>query len=256
MKRMSMMGLILAAVFAMSAMAAASASAAYPEFYECKKVTVKFSGIYNKGCVIEGKHNNELKENEYEKKPGIGKAATKLFKGKGGAATLHTPAVGGEVKCKAFKDEGKLTSQSTENGVISTFTGCISLGKKCTTVGFVAGTIKTHALKGSIGYINAAEHRVGVDLSPEVGTELAAFSCEGLEIAVSGSVVGEVTPLFVMSKSSVTTFTVNGGGFQTYKALEGQPEDVLESLVNGSGPFESGQQATATNVGELLELRA
>ncbi len=256
MTRMKIMGLSLVAVFAMAAMATASASAALPEYYECAKVKVKFSGVYNKGCVIEGKGNHELKENEYEKKPGIGKAATKLFKGKGGAATLHTPAVGGEVKCKAFKDEGKLIAQKTEAAVVSTFTGCISLGKKCTTVGFAAGTIKTHALKGVIGYINEAEHRVGVDLSPEVGTELAAFNCEGLEIAVSGSVVGEVTPLFTMSKTSVTTFTVNGGGFQTYKALEGQPEDVLESLVNGAGPFESGQQATATNAGELLELRA
>lgn len=256
MKRMSMMGLVLAAMFAMSTMAAASASAAYPEFWYCKKVTVKFSGIYNKGCVIEGKHNNELKENEYEKAPGIGKAATKTFKGKGGAATLHTPAVGGEVKCKGFKDEGKLTSQSTENAVVSIFTGCVSLGKKCTTVGQSAGIIKTKALHGGIGYINAAEHRVGVDLSAEVGTELASFNCEGLEIVVTGSVVGELTPLFTMSTSSVTTFTVNGSGFQTYKALEGQPEDVLESLINGAGPFESGQQATATNKGELLELRA
>jgi hypothetical protein len=255
MKRISIIGLVLASVVAMSAMTVASASA-LPTFYECKKVVVKFSGVWNKGCLVEGKGNHELKENEYEKVVGIGKAATKLFKGKGGAATLHTPAIGGEVKCKAFKDEGKLTSQSTENGVISTFTSCVSLGKKCTTVGQLAGTIKTKALKGEIGYINAAEHRVGVDLSPEVGTELAAFGCEGLEIAVSGSVVGELTPLFVMSKTSVTTFTVNGGGFQTYKALEGQPEDVLESLVNGGGPFESGQQATATNAGEILELRA
>ncbi len=256
MTRMRIAGLSLVAVFAVTGMAAAGASAALPEFYECKKVTPKFSGVWNKGCLVEGKHNNELKENEYEKVPGIGKAATKLFKGKGGAATLHTPAIGGEVKCKAFKDEGKLISQKVEAGVISTFTGCTSLGKKCTTTGQTAGTIKTNKLTGAIGYINAAEHRVGVDLSPEVGTELAAFSCEGLSITVFGSVVGELTPLFSMSKTSVTTFTVNGSGFQTYKALEGQPEDVLESLVNGGGPFESGQQATATNKGELLELRA
>jgi hypothetical protein len=256
MNRMRIMGLALIAVFVMSGMAVASASAALPEFYECKKVAVKYSGVWNKGCLVEGKGNHSLKENEYEKVAGIGKAATKLFKGKGGTATLHTPAVGGEVKCKAFKDEGKVTAQKTESGVVSLFTGCISLGKKCTTTGQTAGTIKTDKLVGAIGYINAAEHRVGVDLSPEVGTALAAFNCEGLEIAVSGSVVGEMTPINTMSKTSVTTFTVNGSGFQTYKSLEGAPEDVLESLINGAGPFESGQQATATNAGEVLELRA
>jgi hypothetical protein len=95
MKRIRIMGLALLALSALGFAAASSASAALPEFYECKKVTVKYSGVWNKGCLVEGKHNNSLKENEYEKVSGIGKAATKLFKGKGGTATLHTPAVGG-----------------------------------------------------------------------------------------------------------------------------------------------------------------
>jgi hypothetical protein len=253
MKRMRIIGLAIVALCSLGAMTAASASASLPAFYECKKVTVKKSGTYEKGCV---KTSGGTTEKEYEKVEGIGKAAAKLFKGKGGAATLHTPAVGGEVVCKAFKDEGRVTAVKAETKVISIFTGCVSLGKKCTTTGQTAGTIKTNSLEGGLGYIEAASHTVGVDLKAEGGGELAAFNCEGLEIKVNGSVIGQLTPINTMSTSSVTAFTVNGSGLQTYKNLEGAPEDVLESTINGGGPFESGQQATATNKGELLELRA
>jgi hypothetical protein len=250
------MGLALLALSALGFAAASSASAALPEFYECKKVTVKYSGVWNKGCLVEGKHNNSLKENEYEKVSGIGKAATKLFKGKGGTATLHTPAVGGEVVCKAFSDSGYINGEKSMRDVVSVFTGCVSLGKKCTSAGETkVGAIKTDALAGEVGYISAAEHTVGVVLSPE-GTELASFNCEGLTVAVSGAVIGQLTAVNTMSKDLTTTFTVTGGGLQTYTKLEGGSTEVLESLIDGSGPFESGQQASALNAGETLELRA
>ena len=113
----------------------------------------------------------------------------------------------------------------------------------------------TDALAGEVGYISAAEHTVGVVLSPE-GTELASFNCEGLTVAVSGAVIGQLTAVNTMSKDLTTTFTVTGGGLQTYTKLEGGSTEVLESLIDGSGPFESGQQASALNAGETLELRA
>jgi hypothetical protein len=247
MKRIKIMGLCLVAVFAMTAAAAASASAAEPAFYECKKVV---GGKYEKGC----KKLGVGKTAAYEIVEGVGKG--KAFKGTGKAATLHTPAVGGEVKCTGFKDEGKVATPTTETGVISTFTGCTSLGKKCLSPGQKAGTIKTNKLKGELGYISAAEHKAGVDLAAETGTVLAEFKCEGLEIVVTGSVVGEVTPTNTFSKTTTTSFKVNGSGYQEYKALEGHAEDVLESEINGSGPFESGQEAAAVNKGEELDLKA
>jgi hypothetical protein len=246
MKRMRIMGLCLVAVFSLALVAVSSASATEPAFFECKAVGAG-KGTFSKGCKVAKKGGG------FEPTEGVGKG--KIFKGKGGSATLHTPAVKGEITCTSFKDEGKITSPKNINKIISTFSGCSTLGKKCKSAGQKAGTIKTMPLKGEIGYISAANHEVGVDLTAE-GADLADFECEGITVKVNGSVIGHYTPVNKFSKTSVNTFAVNGEGFQDVKNLEGQPTDVLESTINGSGPFESGQQASATNVGEELELKA
>jgi hypothetical protein len=244
--KLKVLGLSLIAVFAVMVAVSSAASAAQPTFYECAKVA---GGKYEKKC---GKLQEGKGKGGYEIVPGIGKGKT--FKGKGGTATLHTPAVGGVVTCKAFKDEGKLTSPTTEGKVVSTFSGCETLGKKCASAGEKAGTIKTNPLDGETGEIEGGSG-AGVDLKAESGTELAAFDCEGLEVKVTGSVIGEEKPVNTFTKSEISSFQVNGEGYQQYKHFKGGPEDVLESTINGSGPFESGQQAEATNKGEDLELK-
>src|ERR1700729_2711893 len=96
--RLKIMGLCLVAMFALTAMVSASASAAEPEFYECAKVAGgKFA---DKKCSTPGSG----KTAKYELQEGIGKGkgGKHAFKGKGGKATLHTPAVSGEVTCKSF----------------------------------------------------------------------------------------------------------------------------------------------------------
>src|SRR5882757_9411803 len=121
MKRIRILGLCLVASFAMAAVASTTASAALPEFYECAKLVTKpYKGKFtDKKCTKEAtaKEQEEGKLNKYELQPGIKKG--KVFKGKGGKATLHTPAVGGIVTCGAFKDEGKLTTPSTQDKVVS-----------------------------------------------------------------------------------------------------------------------------------------
>jgi hypothetical protein len=261
MRRMKMMGLCLVALFALTAVAVSSASAAEPAFYECAKLTAKpFTGKYtDKKCSKEATAEEKAagKKNKYELKEGIGaKGGVKGFKGKGGKATLHTPAVGGEVTCKSFGDTGKVSTPTTETDVVSTFKTCESLKKKCASPGQKAGTIVTNPLKGSLGYISKSAKTVGVDLSPESGTVLAEFNCEGLEIVTTGAVIGTMSPVNVFTKTEDTVFSVNGEGFQTVKNFEGGPTQVLESKINGSGPFESGQQAEAANKGEELEIKA
>ncbi len=257
--RLKMMGLCLVAVFALTAAISASASAAEPAFYECHKLTTKpYTGKYtDKKCSVEASPTeiSEGKKNKYELQEGIGTKG-KAFKGKGGAATLHTPAVGGEVSCKSFKDEGHVTTPTTEGKVISEFKVCTSLGKKCASAGQKAGTIKTNSLAGELGYINKASKSVGVALKAETGSVLAEFNCEGLEIVTTGSVIGTLEPVNVFTKTEVNKFQVNGEGFQTVKKFEGGETHVLLSTINGSGPFESGQQAEATNKGEELEVKA
>jgi hypothetical protein len=243
--KLKVLGLSLIAVFAVMVAVSSAASAAQPTFYECAKVA---GGKYEKKCkaLQSGKGKGG-----YEKVPGIGKG--KEFKGKGGSATLHTPGVG-EVKCTSFKDEGKLTSPTTEGKVVSIFSGCTSLGKKCASPGEKAGTIKTNDLAGETGEISGGSG-AGVDLKAETGTVLAEFNCEGLSIVVTGSVIGEETPVNTFTKTESTIFQVTGEGYQKYKSFVGGPEDTLQSEIDGTGPYESGQQAEAVNKGEELELR-
>jgi hypothetical protein len=261
MRRMKMMGLCLVALFALTAVAVSSASAAEPAFYECAKLSKvggKYTGKYTaKNCATEAsKAEQEAgKKNKYELQEGIG-AKGKGFKGKGGAATLHTPAVGGEVKCKSFKDAGNVTTPTTEGKVVSEFKTCESLKKKCASPGEKAGTIKTNDLSGVLGYINKGAKSVGVALKAESGSVLAEFNCEGLEIVTTGSVIGTIAPVNVFTKAETNVFSVNGEGFQSIKNFEGGANQELLSKINGSGPFPSGQQAEAENKGEELEIKA
>jgi hypothetical protein len=259
MRRMKMMGLCLVALFALTAVAVSSASAAEPAFYECHKLTAKpYTGKYtDKACSKEATSGEkaEGKKNKYELQEGIG-AKGKGFKGKGGKATLHTPAVGGEVTCKSFGDSGNITTPTTEGKVISEFKTCESLGKKCSSPGAKAGLIKTNPLKGVLGYINKSKKEVGVALSAETGSVLAEFNCEGLEIVTTGSVIGTIAPVDVFTKTETNVFAVNGEGFQAIKNFEGGANQELVSKINGSGPFPSGQQAEAVNKGEELEIKA
>ena len=75
--RLKIMGLCLVAVFAMTALVSASASAAEPAFYECHKLTAKpYTGKYtDKKCTKEAtaKEQAEGKKNKYELQEGVGK---------------------------------------------------------------------------------------------------------------------------------------------------------------------------------------
>jgi hypothetical protein len=256
MTRIKIMGLALVALFAMAAVVAASASAT-PTYYECAKaakVGKLYTGKYNNKTCTE---TNAKGEGKYELKEGLGKG--KEFKGTGKAATLHTPAIGGEVKCSGSKDAGFTTAHGQDK-VTVTFTGCTSLGKKCTSVspkGKKSGEILTNSLDGKLGYISASPLKVGVSLTGEAGKPSAEFTCEGLEITTTGAVIGEITKdINAISKESTDSFTVNGLGYQTVTAFEGGATEVLETLANGSGPFESGEETATLNKGEALEIKA
>jgi hypothetical protein len=256
--RLKIMGLCLVAVFALTAAVAASASAAEPAFYECHKLTAKpFTGKFTDKKCTKAATAEEIaagKKNKYELQEGVGKG--KEFKGKGGKATLHTPAVGGEVTCKSFADKGLISTPTTETNIVSTFKTCESLKKKCASPGQKAGTIVTNKLSGVLGYINKGKKEVGVALKAEGAGNLAEFNCEGIEIETTGSVIGTLAPVNVFTKTENNVFAVNGEGFQAIKNFEGGPNQELLSKVNGSGPFPSGQQAEAANKGEELEVKA
>jgi len=168
--------------------------------------------------------------------------------GGGGKGALHSPEAkgGGEFK------------SPTEGTATSTFVGVEleSTGLKCTTAGEAAGTVKTDLLKESTGWIKKPTE-AGVVFSPAPpGTELAKFNCGGVaEFSVTGSVIGQISPLNVTAPSSQLNLRPNGG--KTANAPSTWEQDgethVLKSSVNGGGATESYQQqenVTVTNHGD------
>jgi hypothetical protein len=247
MKRV-MLGVCVVALLGLAG--ASAASAAEPAFFECAKLK---GGKFKGPCQVEGaKGNHELQE-------GIGKG--KPIKGKGGEFRKYAPAVGarGPFCPGATKVVGNLATPTTQKGVVLTWTGCEAGGKRCNSAGEPHGTIVTNALEGTLGYVSAAEHRVGIDFQGESGPDLVSWNCEGLEYEVGGSLIGEVTSVNTLTTTYTVTFALQSEEFpeefQAIKSFEGGPEDVPEFLVNGSGPFEGAFRGSYTYKGEKLELK-
>jgi hypothetical protein len=168
MKIARLVGVLLVAIFAMSAIAASTAAASEPEF-----------------SVL---------------------PATKTFTSTSGAGTLKAGTVA-TTTCTADTNKGTITGMKTVGSVVVTFTGCKISGnsKVCTvkSVGSTEGTIVTNTLKGELGTAKGSTSGVGLLLEPASGgvfVTLAETSC-GIETSVEGGIVGEITPV----KSSQTT---------------------------------------------------
>ena len=164
MKRMQMIGLALVAVFAMSAVAVSSASAAPPEF--------KFGGV-KKGLTA-----------------------------KGGVAKLVTP--NHTVECqtlevKKVKAKSKaVMAQNTFKAVIRFFKCKLVGGGECKTAGANAEEIVTNHLKAWLFYIKeAAPKEVGAFFEPE-SAAFAEFECTliiKVKVKVTGCVDSKVKPI-------------------------------------------------------------
>ena len=274
MTRTRILGLALAAMFALAALMAAGASAK-PVWKFCQKAAEKGTGEFSdKLCSVgaEGKGS-------YNLVAGIGKG--KGFKGKGETAILHNVIPGkGDIKveCASFKDSGSVAAPSGVFNVTSTFKKCKSLGAPCKTEGGKKETIETKKLAGELGYLNKAHTAAGESLTSEEapGTGyLATFECEGLaKVRVHGAVIGALTPFGVISKEAHSIFSVGpylGELAPGYTPLtnvpafeEGEePVGVLLTELNGpetgntwqpEGGLPSGQEGTANNKGEYLEV--
>lgn len=265
MKSMRILVLAILAVFALGALTAAGASATEPGWYECAKN--KTEGTLEKGCGTAGKG--------YELKPGVGKG--KAFKGKGGEAKLHTAIPGkGDipVECASFKDEGHALAPNLQVKVVAKFSKCKFAGLPCQS-GAKSGEIVTNSLAGELGYVSKSPLVVGASLyaesEPGKGLE-AEFTCTGAaKIRVHGGVIGTQTgDINTFSKTSTITYKTTEAefipGFKSVvnedQKFEGGPETILlTEFEQGKGwepegGLPSGQEASATNKGEDIEIKA
>jgi hypothetical protein len=244
--------LIFASVVAvMGVYALPTGASALPTYFECKKVGV------GAGSYTDAKCQNQTGPGtgKFEAVEGIGKG--KSFKGKAGESTFHVPAVGGAILCKSGIEAGDMTSPTSVGRVTLTLKGCETLRKQCASPGATRGAIQSAPLVGTLGYISRSPLQVGVDLSSEAAEPWATVDCEGLILSVEGSLIAALAGnVNVFAKDTESTVAVTAEGFQSVRSFEGGPTDVLATTVNGSGPFESGVQASFSLKGENLEIVA
>ena len=277
MRRMTLFAACVALLAAFAAVSVASAAAAEPALYECAKVAKnaqkKYEGHYTgKHCGASEKATEkqieEGKVNKYELKEGIGKG--KAFKGKGKGANLEVKTVGG-IACTSSSDTGKFSSPTTGSDIVATFKGCEFNGDKCQS-GSTAGEIITNPLKGVVGYLSGKgtpTPKVGVEITAETGEVLGSFDCTGAsftdDFAVTGGVIGVVTPVNEFTKEATFFFEEKGVGQQEYKKFETGPEiDLTTHVCEEAGcnaitegfTDESAEETTVVNKGEELELKA
>jgi hypothetical protein len=205
MTRIRIIGLALVAVFAISAVASASALAA-PEF------------------------------------KGSGSVAGTTFTSTGGAGKMEGTET---IKCTGSTSSGEITSATTVGKVVVIFTGCENKSKKCkSSSGAAAGEIKTVSLKGELGEVASTEaaSEVGELLTPESGSKYVSIeSCTLIPIEVTGSVIGEVTPIHSLSTKGKLVYT-EASKKQTIKKFVGGSTHELTAF--GSSGLETSNEVT------------
>jgi hypothetical protein len=252
MKRMKIVGLCLIAVFAFTALAAGSASAASPEYKVCAKAAVKEGGTFtDKNCTIPAKGKEKAAKYELA---GIAAAKKLGVKGANGLSKLQVFIKGvgivGETVCQKAKDAGEITGAKTTK-TVAKFEKCQSSGKVCTSPGAKAGVIETFGLKGELFATGQSATGVAVQITGEgAGGKSAEFNCEGEEISTTGAVSAEYTPVGKISKESEQIFATNAEGEPTITS----PAGPLLTTIVGLGTVESGESTTAKLKGEALEV--
>jgi len=245
---MRLLGLCILALFGLSAVAVANASAAAPEIGRCVKVTAKTGKFSSATCI------KEKAGGSYEWEPG---AVKTKFKSTGGVGKLET-VNGTTVTCKTQESGGEFTSPKTVGGIVIRFTHCEAAGFTCETAGAKEGEIVTNPLEGRIGFENKAKKKVALDLFPtaEDGGLYVIFNCSvALHVTVGGSVLVNV-PSDKMLTAMTLKYTAKDAK-QKPEHFEGEPDDTLVSELNGKKPEQSGINITSTQTGEeALEANA
>jgi hypothetical protein len=214
--------------------------------------TTHFLGDYS-----DSKCNTRTPENgKYRWTPGANKNG---FSSSAAKATFEMPRKP-KIACAGSSSSGEYTDAS---GIVTriTFTSCTSGTFKCQSAGQPPGVIVSSMLGGELGYLNAVEGTVGVDLAPINASEpdFADFECPGVRERLTGSVVGRVTTIGKMSSAIQIQFAAKNG-VQAQQSLEGHSSDVL-TLSAGTGEGTRTEAAGLTmkiteNGEEALEIKA
>jgi hypothetical protein len=282
MRRIRIVGLCLVAAFAMTAIAAASASAEAPEYGRCLPHSGGKYATSSCTTVVAGKALDEWY-------PAFGKAANGEEKPLGkthytSKANESLPiqlegtgeALAGvktKILCKKEVSRGNIISDKevTAEGVV--FNECESSGAKCKGgAGSVEGEIKVNNLTGVLGVekfgfnkekklLEPAKNKLANEFTPTSGEEFTNFECAALKVTVKGHVLNPIST-DKMVLSATVKFTATGGNQKPEHFIESinaegkefpGPELSLEAKFEQFKvvPFEeSGQTLTTTQTNE------
>jgi hypothetical protein len=186
--------------------------------------------------------------------PGVGPYAwlsgpgpKRKFTAKTGMIKLQS--AGNVITCPGGTGEGEYTGPKNLKFTTLVLEGCQQSAKSgiesfCQNeLGSNNGQIAFKELEGVLGFISHPRKlKVGWDLKPVAGANLAALECggasatgksvgTGIKREVQGSVVGRVLPLGTASFEYAVTYQVAKGGAQYPERLEGGVRDTLTALV-------------------------
>ncbi len=237
MKSIRIVGLCLAAVFALSAVLASGASAASPEFKTCvKAANPATEGEYKgKTCAtsepeVGGKYKL-ANWNEGKKKFGL--------KGKGGKGVniQYIPSsetIIGDTECSGEKITGTVTGPKTAE-FTTAYKGCkTNEGKNCNSTGEGKGKILTNKLSATLVAQPGSKDGVGILITnaSTPGGVLATYNCEGLSISAAGAVMGEVVGgTAAANKTTTYAFAKGPGVFQKWGYLGQNEAETYSSFV-------------------------
>jgi hypothetical protein len=280
MRRIHVLGLCVAAMFALGAIPAANASAASPEYFICAKA--KHTGKYaDRACsnlASPGPGNYERVVWTHAKKRSFtakseGSVIVDSVNAFGKNLQAGEPGkIEGSATCQTEKVKGEVTGPKTST-FKATYSNCSSEGASCNSPGHKKGVIVTDQLESELVWLDAAHTKVGSlvrGLGP--GGRLEQNECPGvgLQVSVYGGLLLEGQGDNGIASKRVKVIGGEGplhlqsiGGTYLEEAF-GSPEndehtakrwwEYQEALVaceEGKEPFPSGEKSQATCEGFL-----
>ncbi|HXP37123.1 MAG TPA: hypothetical protein VN817_05100 [Solirubrobacteraceae bacterium] len=223
------LGLVVAAVLALGALAATTASAHELEYRTCVKATKVGKTYTGKYTDKECKEVNAKSEGKYEAAP---VPAETTFTGKDKTAVIT--AGGKTVTCKKGTETGEFVAEKVAVEEF-TFAGCSS-GKKeaCQSPSAAAGVIKSSATKTKLVYLNPAESEIGIFVIP--AQPLFEYTCGATTIVVEGRLIGSYEDT---KKGPKLTFATTGGKQQHRVFYSGEEEVGPFTLYTEPGEAEA-----------------
>jgi hypothetical protein len=268
MMRMRLLGMGLFGALLASLVIAAGASAGeynlktLPEIGRCKDVG-GHSEFRGRKCTLSSPGTGRF---EWFSGPGPKPGFSGTIKG--GSQFTAAGAPGASLVCGTVEIHGEYTGPKNLKVTSLVFQGCHGPEGECQTgAGSTAGEIVAEELVGELGYISHPKKlKLGWDLKPASGSNLAKFECGGTIVGgkslgggasreVQGSVIGKIEPIDKMtSEPLLKQELAKKSTAQFPERFEGGVKDTL-SMIVGEKPPGLGKSMHATTFVGVEKLK-